>query len=255
MIDRLTSCILFQTSFLRVSRLSLLALVAVTLAVVPFRLAAQQSEPATAATPAASAGTAAPETHQSQEDQEKVFLLGGPIVKWTARTFNISVETAAGVYQIINFLAIVLLIGIPLGRVLPRIFRKRSQTLGHSLKSAREATEDANARLRAVEAKLAGLDDEIKKLQTQVEQESLEDEARVKASLAEESARIVESAEQELSAATAHARRGLRNFAADLAIEQAARQLDLTPETDRALITEFIGDVSANGTNHEGGQK
>jgi F-type H+-transporting ATPase subunit b len=39
----------------------------------------------------------------------------------------------------------------------------------------------------------------------------------------------------------------LRHFAADLAIEQAARQLTLTPETDRALIAEFIGQVSSDG--------
>jgi F-type H+-transporting ATPase subunit b len=90
-----------------------------------------------------------------------------------------------------------------------------------------------------------------------VEQESLEDEARVKSSLAEESARIVQAAEQELSVAAAQARRGLRHFAADLAVEQAAKQLVLTPETDRALIAEFVGqvssDVAGNGKT-KGGQ-
>jgi F-type H+-transporting ATPase subunit b len=39
----------------------------------------------------------------------------------------------------------------------------------------------------------------------------------------------------------------LRSFAADLAIEQAEKQLVLTPETDRALIAEFISDVATNG--------
>ena len=56
--------------------------------------------------------------------------------------------------------------------------------------------------------------------------ESLEDEARIKAALDEESARIVQAAEQEISVAAAQARRGLRNFAADLAIEQAAKQIE-----------------------------
>ena len=55
-----------------------------------------------------------------------------------------------------------------------------------------------------------------------MEQESLEDEKRIKAALEEESARIVAAAEQEIGAAAAQAKRGLRNFAADLAIEQAA---------------------------------
>jgi hypothetical protein len=39
----------------------------------------------------------------------------------------------------------------------------------------------------------------------------------------------------------------LRNFAADLAVGQAAKQLTLTPETDRALIAEFVGDVTGKG--------
>ena len=122
-----------------------------------------------------------------------------------------------------------------------------------SLQTAREATADANARLSAVEAKLAGLDDEIKNFRAEVERESLEDEARIKAALQEESARIVQAAEQELSVAAAQARRGLRHFAADLAIEQAAKQMTLAPETDKALISEFIGQVAGNGSG-KGGQ-
>ena len=44
------------------------------------------------------------------------------------------------------------------------------------------------------------------------------------------------AAEQEIGVAVAQAKRGLRSFAADLAIEQAEKQIKLTPETDRALI-------------------
>ncbi len=93
----------------------------------------------------------------------------------------------------------------------------------------------------------------MKKFRAQVEQESLEDEKRIKASLGEESARIVAAAEQEISVAAAQTRRGLRDFAADLAIEQARKQLALTPETDRALIAEFVAGVSADGAG-KGGQ-
>ena len=58
-----------------------------------------------------------------------------------------------------------------------------------------------------------------------------------------------------MTVAAAQAQRGLRHFAAELAVEQAARQLVLTPETDRALIAEFIGQVSSSSTgNGKGGQ-
>jgi F-type H+-transporting ATPase subunit b len=214
------------------------------------RLAAQESAPATGN--AQTAADAAKTEQHSEHDQNEAFLTSGPIVQWTARTFNISPEHAATIYLYFNFLLVVVLLGVPLARVLPKIFHKRAQTLGHSLQIARQATDDANTRLRAVEAKLAGLDGEIKKLQAQVEQDSLEDEKRVKASIAEESARIVESAEQELDSAVAHARRDLRHYAADLAIEQAAKKVKLSPEADRALISEFIVSVS---NNSDGGRK
>ncbi len=214
-------------------------------------LAAQEPATASGSSSSATGGSApAADAPKSQEDQEKAFLFEGPIVKWTAKHFSLTAETASDIFQIVNFVIIVLLVGVPIVRVLPKIFHKRSQTLGGNLQTARAATADANARLSAVEAKLAGLDEEIKKFRAQVEAESLEDEARIKASLAEESARIVQAAEQELNVAAAQARRGLRHFAADLAIEQAAKQMVLTPETDRALIDEFIGDVASS----KGGQ-
>jgi F-type H+-transporting ATPase subunit b len=51
--------------------------------------------------------------------------------------------------------------------------------------------------------------------------------------------------------AASQAKRGLRHFAADLAVEQAARQLVLTQEIDRALISEFVVEA-AHGASGEG---
>ncbi len=174
------------------------------------------------------------------------------MVQSIARVLHLNVNTTSWIFLGINFAVIFFAIVIPLGRVMPRIFRKRSQTLSHDLKTAREATADANSRLSAIEAKLAGLGEEIKQFRDQVERDSLEDERRIKASISEESARIVAAAEQEITVAAAQARRGLRNFAAELAIGHAEKQLKLTPETDRALIAEFVAGVSADGAGKGG---
>jgi F-type H+-transporting ATPase subunit b len=94
----------------------------------------------------------------------------------------------------------------------------------------------------------------MRKFRAQVEQDSLEDEKRIKAAIGEESARIVTAAEQEIEVAASQARRDLRHFAADLAIDQAAKQMSLSPETDRALIAEFVagvqGDAAGKGGNN-----
>jgi F-type H+-transporting ATPase subunit b len=233
------------------------AALAAGVAVAPLGMAAQEPGPGPKteiASPAATAPadadheSAQSEAAQSEEDkQNNVFRLEGPVVKWTARKLDLSLEMTAGLYEFFNFLIIALIIGVPLLRWLPKFLRNRKEKLRSDIESARKATDDANARLSAVEAKLSKLDEEIQKFRAEVEAESQHDEARIKASLAEESTRIVESAEQEIGVAAAQARRGLRNFAADLAIDQAAKKFVLTAETDRALIAEFVGDVVRNG--------
>lgn len=172
-----------------------------------------------------------------------------PLVQTLAKSFHLDVETTARLFEYINFAIIALAILIPVVRIMPRIIRKRSETLKHDLESARKTTADANARLSAVEAKLSKLDSEIAAIRTQVEEESKHDEERIKASIGEESDRIVAAAEQEIAVASAQAKRELRHFAADLAIEQAAKQLVLTPEVDRALIAEFAGDAAKGMEN------
>ena len=233
----------------------LIAAVVSSLALAPFRAAAQAPTPASgppataSAPPAATASAPGP---KSTEEQEQAFL-HSPIVQSVARILHLKLDTTIFLLLGINFAIIFFAIVIPLGKVMPKIIRKRSQTLSHDLETARDATRDAQSRLSAVEAKLAGLGEEMQKFRAQVEQDSLEDEKRIKAALGEESARIVAAAEQEISVAAAQVRRGLRDFAADLAIDQASRQLAMTPETDRALIAEFVAGVAADAAG-KGGQ-
>jgi F-type H+-transporting ATPase subunit b len=243
---------------LSVPRLSLKIALALALAVpvTPLALApvcSHAQEAAPAAQPA-SAPAAAPaakaESKTSGENENDVFR-HTPLVQSIARLVHLDVETTADIFEALNFAIIFFGIGIPLVRFLPKMLRRRSETIKHDLEEARKVTEDAKTRLSAVEAKLASLDQEIASIRGQVESESKGDEVRIKATIAEESDRIVASAEQEISAAAAHARRDLRSFAADLAIEQAARQITLTPETDRALIAEFVsGAASAKGAEN-----
>ena len=243
----------------RILRIAFLAMIAAGLAAAPFRLSAQeattpsvpQPEIAVEATGQANPeanGQAKPEAAKSDANDEKKFLLT-PTVHAAAKTLGLQDETMAQIFEFINFAVIFLAIVIPLARFLPKFLRNRATKLQEDIESARKVTEDANTRLSAVEAKLASIGEEIAKFRAEVEAESLQDQARIKATLEEESTRIVAAAEQEIVAAAAQARRTLRHFAADLAIDQAAKQLVLTAETDRALIAEFVGDVAKGGLN------
>jgi F-type H+-transporting ATPase subunit b len=239
----------------QVFRVLLLLTLAAGVAIAPCRLLAQEPAAGTAAQAPASQSQSQskPEARPTQEEQNNAFRVEGPIVKWTAKTLHTSAETAASIFEIVNFLIIVLGVGIPLFRFLPKFLRNRSEKLRGNLESARKVTADANSRLSAIEAKLSGLDGEISQIRAQVEAESLHDETRIKSTIQEESARIVASAEQEIDMTVTQARRSLRNFAADLAIGEAAKEMVLTPETDRALIAEFLGGVAGTDVQ-KGGQ-
>ena|GEM_PF-730162 len=159
------------------------------------------------------------------------------------------IEITARIFEWINFGIIFLAIVLPLLKFLPKALKKRRETLSQHLEEARKTTADANSRLSAVEAQLSKLDEEIAKIRAQVEDEIKQDEARIKSSITEEAARIVASAEQEIAVAAAQAQRGLKAFAADLAIDQAVKNLTLTAEHDKALIEEFVAEAGKGGKN------
>jgi F-type H+-transporting ATPase subunit b len=213
--------------------------------ITPVRLAAQSSSSQPVATSPTSEA-AKPEAAKPEADPNDVYL-HAPIVKTLAGMLHLDVVTTARLFEGINFGIIVLTIGYLLFRILPKTLRNRSEMVRAGIESARKQTEDAYTRLSAIEAKLAGLDNDIAQIRAQVEVDSKDDEARIKSTIKEESARIVAAAAQEMETAAAQARRELRHFAADLAIEQAVKQLAITPETDRALIAEFLGDATVQG--------
>jgi F-type H+-transporting ATPase subunit b len=224
----------------------LAALVAAGLST-PILVAAQTTAPAAQIAADSSASNAGRSEAAKPETESNDVYLHAPIVRTMARMLHLDVETTARIFEGINFAIIVLAVGFLLFRILPKTLRTRSEKVRTEIESARKVGEDAYARLSAIEDKLSGLDGEIAQIRSQVELESKQDEARIKSSIKEESARIVAAAAQEMEATVAQARRSLRHFAADLAIEQAVEQLAITPATDRALIAEFLGDAALTG--------
>lgn len=244
-------------SVIRIYGLVLLGLIAFAAVLLPVRgYAAQVSEvPEQPKVQSAQQETQNPPQTQAakNEENDNDLYRHSSVVQTLARIMHLGVETTARLFELFNVLVVVLGIGIPLARFLPKFLRKRSEKIRRDLETARKTTEDANTRLSAVEAKLASLDQEIAKFRTEVEQQIALDEQRGKAALEEEGARIVASAEQEIGVAAAQAKRSLRHFAADLAIDQAVKKLVLTPETDRALIAEFVSETGRDSA-HAGGK-
>jgi F-type H+-transporting ATPase subunit b len=166
-----------------------------------------------------------------------------PVVRKVAHLMRLETEPAAKIFEDINSAVLILAILWFLFRMMPKVLRKRTETLQKQLLEARLATTEANERLAVVEERLSKLGIEIDAIRQQTERDSVEDEKRIQESLEHERQRIVASAEQEIEAAGAAAQRELKSFAANLAVERALRGIHLTPEDDRLLIHNFGEDL------------
>jgi F-type H+-transporting ATPase subunit b len=188
------------------------------------------------------------EAKKTEAQEMDVYRHAVP-VQWIAKTLHTDVEATAKTFELINFGIIVLAIGIPLFRILPKAFKKHNEEIRKKLVDARSATEQAQQRLSGVEARLANLDAEIATIRAQVEADSELDKQSHLEQVEAEKKRIVASAEQEIAVAAAAAHRELKRYAADLALDGAISRISLTPETDRELINEFARDLGKGAEN------
>lgn len=218
--------------------------------ITPPRLSLHAQEPQAAGqqtTPAANSSEAAA---KEQDDTEQ--YRHSAMVQKIGKMAGMSTETAATVFEVGNFAVLSLAIGFLLVKILPKTFRDRTSAIQKSLVDARTATEQANLRLTSVEDRLGHLDEQIAAMKAQAEKDSVADEARIRAAVEDEKQKIVAAAEQEIAAASLHAQRKLQQYAAELAIEQAARKLVISAETDRLLVQNFARDLGAD--DPKGGQ-
>lgn len=167
-----------------------------------------------------------------------------------ANALGLSVETTSRLFETINFIFLVILIVWGVRRILPRALQNRTERIRNEIEQARIATEEANRRLARVEERLGRLDSEIDSIRRKADLETTMEEKRLREAMEQEKQAIVESASQDISAATKNAQAQLKRLAADLIIEHARRRISLSPEGDHTLVEGFMSDLDRK---HPGG--
>ena len=199
------------------------------------------------------AATTQPAEKNTQEQDETEAYRKSPMVVALGAKLGLNPDQSATAFEVANFAVLAVVFGWVLAKIVPKALRSRNVSIQKSLTDARTATEEARARLSGVEERLAKLDDEIAAMRIHAERDAAKEEQRIKASVGEEAKKILAAAEQEIAAATMHAQKQLQLHAAELAIEQAARKLVVSAETDRLLVQGFAqrltGDESKKGQN------
>jgi F-type H+-transporting ATPase subunit b len=229
-----------------------LAVAAILFASLPHARAFAQEPVAAEAGSKPEAKSAEAEKGKQEEDENDAYRHSAT-VKAIGAKLGLDAEQAATAFTVANFVILAVLVGWFLLKTLPKTFRSRNEAIQKHLVEARTASQEASTRLSSVEARLGKLDEQIAALRAQAEKDSVLDEQRIKASVEEEKQKILTAAEQDIAAATANARRQIQQYAADLAIEQAAKKLVVTAETDRLLVQDFArrltGDDAKEGHN------
>jgi len=176
----------------------------------------------------------APESHSELE-----AFRHAPPVQSIARHLGLSTETTAQIFEDLNSAIMIGAILWFVFRFVPKIYRRRSEILQKQLFDARSATAEAKERLDVVEERLSKLGVEIEALREQTMRESAADEKHILEAIETEKQRIMASVEQEVAAAGAAAKRDLKKYAANLAVDRALSEIRLTTDDDRELIRSF----------------
>jgi F-type H+-transporting ATPase subunit b len=183
------------------------------------------------------------------EEAENAEFKESPSVQFIARHLGISVFTVYWILIILNFAIVAGAIVWFWRSKMPSAFRARTESILKSMETARQASEDANHRLKDVEARLARLDSEIEKMKSAADAAAHDEELRIQQAIEDDKKKIIESAEQEIDAAARAARAQLKSFAAELAVGLAEKQIRIDPNTDQALVRGFGKQLSESARN------
>jgi F-type H+-transporting ATPase subunit b len=244
----------------RVARVHIAILASLLLAAFPVVMshaARAQATPAAGSESSAGAPNAAlaKESREAAAEDEQAQFKHSWMVQWVAKVTGLNLDYAYWLCVALNFAIVAGAVVYFSKKNLPGMFRNRTASIQKAMQEAQKASEDANRRLGEIETRLSRLDAEIAGMRATAEKEAVAEEARIKAAAEEDGRKIVESAEQEIAAAAKLARRDLTNFAANLAVSLATRQIKVDSATDQALVQDFARELSPKSSSGGGQDK
>jgi len=180
---------------------------------------------------------------QSSEEEGKAAAS----VQWLSKKTGFTPGQVYWFSMIFNFGVIAYFIGYLLVKKLPATFRTRTSAIQKGMEDARKSSEAARARLTEVEGRLSRLDSEIAKMKSDAEEMSKNEEKRILSEGEAERNRIVAAAQQEIAAAAGLARRELKSYAAELAVDLATKKIRVEKNTDQVLVSEFTAGLGKDG--------
>jgi len=151
-------------------------------------------------------------------------------------------------WRVINLLIfVVILVYILRKKVrIGQVFDDRAASIVKELEQSKRDKQEALERLAQLEARLAGLDQEIAQIRADSERESARESERISQSAAADAEKIRQTAHREIEGAMKAARNELQAFVADqsVALAEGIIRREIKPDDNTRMVNKFIGDLS-----------
>ena len=144
-----------------------------------------------------------------------------------------------------NFVILAVGLGYLVNKNLPPFFRSRTAEIQQGITEAQQIKRDAEARAAQVDARIQKLGEEIEQFREQSREEMRQEGERIQQETVKQLSHLEHLAQQEIEAATKAARRELKSYAAQLALDLAEQRVRarLNAGTETALVDGFIQDL------------
>jgi len=126
-------------------------------------------------------------------------------------------------------------------------FRTRGETIKSELEKARNERDAALAKLKEVEERLAGMQDQVASINQRAKNEAREEQKRVAQSTKDEVAKLTAQAQREIENAAKTAKHDLQIFAAEQSVRMAADLIkqDMRADDDARLMMRGVEEMGA----------
>lgn len=156
----------------------------------------------------------------------------------------------AALWKWANFAILAIGLGYLIAKTMPAFYRSRTGEIQKSIVEAQQTKMDAERRAAEMDARLASLGSEIEKFRDRARSEMEREGERIRNETAAQIRRLEQQAAIEVESAGKAARRELRAFAAQLAVELAENRIRarLDPSAEAGMVDNFFGDLERQGS-------
>lgn len=157
-------------------------------------------------------------------------------------------------WQVVNIFLVVGLFVYLLRRPAPEFFKGRAKEIQDLLEKAVREKEEATARLKEVEDKMAHLNDEIGAIEAAAREQAEAGRQRVRDEAEQARDRIRQEAKEEIERRLVEARRDLRKYAADTAVSAARDVLakGITDADEERIRGRFLAEMEEEAHERRG---